>query len=92
MPTFQLMYFFTIPYNTSLLFVNIYVNACRYFVADIVLGQEEAGLEFEDQVIQEVLVTVLEQLHLAQGVEVDVDGKVSLQLPWQRLQQKPLIW
>ena len=59
--------------------------------ADIIPWEVEYGLQFQHQIKQEGLVTVLEQLDLAQRVEVDVNGQISPQVLRQSVHQDPLI-
>jgi len=50
--------------------------------ADVVPGAEEDGLEPEHQLAEKPRLRVLEDLNPLQGVEVNVDGYLPLQLVW----------
>ena len=60
--------------------------------ADVIPGQVEDGLEFEHEVVEERLVAVGEQLHLAQRVEMHVDRQVLPKLVGQGVHHGALVW
>ena len=54
----------------------------KYLAADEISWQEYNWAQLEHQLSEQRLVAVLEHLHLAQGLDVHVDGNVSLHLVW----------
>ena len=63
----------------------------KYFLANVVSGQEDDRLQFTDQHLQKTGVAPVEQLHAGDGLEVDVEGHVRHHLPGQILQNFSLV-
>lgn len=71
---------------------EIHTYILQHLSADIVPWQIEDGLQFQHQVKQEGLVTILKQLDFTQCVKMNMDGKICSQVLWQGVHQYFLIY
>lgn len=71
---------------------KIHTYIMKDLSADIVPWQVQDRLQFQHQVKQEGLVTILEQLDFTQRVKMNVDGKICSQVLRQSVHQYFLIY
>ena len=72
--------------------MSIYqISESNGFLADVVAGKKYDRLQFADQHLEEAGVAAVEQLHPADGLEVDVEGHVRHHLPRQIPENLPLV-
>lgn len=71
---------------------EIHTYILQHLSADIIPWQIEDGLQFQHQVKQEGLVTILKQLDFTQCVKMNMDGKICSQVLWQGVHQNFLIY